>query len=448
MNRRKTDMSKEHELIARIKEEKIEFIYLLFTDITGEAKKVTIPASTVESALEHGIWFDGSSIEGFARIFESDMLLKPDISTFAVLPWYEENGRCAQIICDVCLPNEKPFEGDPRGVLKRTLEKAKRMGLHYFVGPEIEFFLLERNELPQITLHDRKGYFDLGVQSRAVEMCQDAMRCMDCFGVHCETYHHEVSHGQHEIDLRYDTALKIADGIISFKHVLRNQAMAKGLKVTFMPKPVFGINGSGMHIHQSLGDGKGVNLFYDDKNPYNLSELAYQFLAGQIKHAKSLISLVAPTVNSYKRLVPGYEAPVYICWGRINRSALLRIPMVTKTKAKEGARLELRCPDPSCNPYLALAGMLSAGLDGIENKLKPPKAVEENVYGFSDEKLKEMEIATLPITIGEAMNELEKDDVLRGTLGNDLANHFIQAKRNEWKEFLRQVTPWELERYL
>ena len=438
----------ERELLEEIKKERIEFIYLLFTDITGEPKKVTIPAETVKSALNHGIWFDGSSIEGFARIYESDMLLKLDVDTFSILPWTEENGRSAQIICDVYLPDEKPFKGDPRGVLKRTIEKAKKMGYAYKVGPEIEFFLLDRDALPELKPHDMKGYFDLGVQSRAVEICQDTMRHMENFGVHCESYHHEVSHGQHEVDLSYDDALKIADGIIYLKHVLRTHANAKGLKVTFMPKPIFGIAGNGMHVHQSLGDEKGKNLFYDEKDSYHISELAYHFLAGQIAHARAIVPLVAPTVNSYKRLVPGYEAPVYICWGTINRSALIRIPMVTKSKAQEGARLELRCPDPSCNPYLAFACMLSAGMDGVEKKMKPPDAVEENVYGFSDEKLDEMHIATLPTTIGEAVDELEKDEVLRNTMGDDLTNHFIQAKRQEWREFLMQVTNWEVERYL
>jgi len=439
---------KEQELLDKIKKENVGFIYLLFTDITGEPKKVTIAASTVKSALKHGIWFDGSSIEGFARIYESDMLLKLDVNTFSVLPWTSENGRCAQIICDVYLPDEQPFEGDPRGVLKRTVQRAKQMGYEYFVGPEIEFFLLEREFLPELRTHDNKGYFDLGVHSRAVEMCQDTMRQMEHFGVHCETYHHEVSHGQHEIDLTYDKALKIADGIISLKHALRTNAMAMGLKVTFMPKPIFGVSGNGMHIHQSLGDGKGKNLFYNARDPYNISKIAYHFLAGQIEHAPSLVSLAAPTVNSYKRLVPGYEAPVYICWGRINRSALIRIPMVTRSKARDGARVELRCPDPSCNPYLALAGMLSAGLDGIEKKMNPPDAVEENVYGFSDDKLKEMDITTLPTNIGDAVDSLEADKVLRKMLGSDLTDHFISAKRQEWRAFLLQVTPWEVERYL
>ena len=333
-------------------------------------------------------------------------------------------------------------------MLKRTLSKAKKMGYEYFVGPEIEFFLMERDALPDLVLHDRKGYFDLGVQSRAVTLCQETMRQMDAFGVKCESYHHEVSHGQHEVDLKYDTALKIADGIICLKHALRMNAIAQNLKVTFMPKPLFGINGSGMHTHQSFSDGNGTNLFFGEKDDYHLSELAYHFLAGQIKHAPALSSLVAPTVNSYKRLVPGFEAPVYICWATVNRSALIRIPKVTQTKAREGARVEIRCPDPSCNPYLAFAALLAAGLDGIENALKPPKAVEENVYGFSDEKLHDMKIATLPKSIGEAVDELECDKVITGMLGEHLTGHFLSAKRQEWKEFLMQVTEWEVERYL
>jgi len=436
------------EIIKRIEADKIKFIYLIFTDITGEPKTVTIPANMVKSALKDGVWFDGSSIEGFARIYESDMLLRPDLSTYALLPWSEHDHRAAQIICDVYLPDGTPFEGDPRGVLRRTLEKAAKMGFDYKVGPEIEFFLIERDVLPKLIPHDMKGYFDLGVQSRAAKICQETMRDMEHFGVQCDCYHHEVSYGQHEIGLSYNNALKVADGIISFKHALRNHCMINGFKVTFMPKPLFGVNGSGMHVHQSLSNKEGKNLFYDAKDSYNISKLAYQFLAGQITHAKSLVSLVAPTVNSYKRLVPGFEAPVYICWGRINRSALIRIPSVSQKKVKEGARLELRCPDPSCNPYLAFAGMLQAGLDGIEQKMTPPSAVEENVYGFSNGKLEELKIDMLPDSIHEAVNALEKNAVLKEMLGKDLADHFIQAKRQEWREFLLQVTPWEVARYL
>lgn len=438
----------ESDVIKRIQAEKIKFIYLIFTDITGEPKTVAIPMNMIQGALKYGVWFDGSSIEGFARIYESDMMLRPDTSTFAILPWSDKERRCAQIICDVYLPNGQPFEGDPRGVLRRTMQKANKMGYDYKVGPEIEFFLIEREVLPKLVPHDMKGYFDLGVQSRAVKICQETMTDMEHFGVRCDCYHHEVSCGQHEIGLTYDDALKIADGIISLKHALRNHCMANGFKVTFMPKPMFGINGSGMHVHQSLSNKEGKNLFYDAKDPYNISQMGYHFLAGQIAHAKSLVSLVAPTVNSYKRLVPGYEAPVYICWGRINRSALIRIPSVTEKKVKEGARMELRCPDPSCNPYLAFAAMLQSGLDGIEKKMTPSPAVEENVYGFSNGKLEELKIDTLPDSIAEAVDALEKDHVLINMLGKDLSEHFIQAKRQEWHEFLLQVTPWELERYL
>jgi len=437
-----------NDILKKIEDENIEFIYLIFTDITGEAKKVTIPAREVENALESGIWFDGSSIEGFARIFESDMHLKPDIETFAVLPWSKDDCKIAQIICDVYLPDGTPFSGDPRGVLKKILGKAKKMGYQYNVGPEIEFFLLERDKLPDLKVHDSKGYFDLGVQSRAVEICQETMRLMQNFGYSCESYHHEVSQGQHETDLSYDNALKIADGIICLKHTLRTISMQNGMKVTFMPKPIYGINGSGMHTHQSLADNNGNNIFYESKDKYNLSKQAYNFLAGQIQHAKALTALLAPTVNSYKRLIPGFEAPVYICWGQINRSALIRIPMLTKNKIPHGKRLEIRCPDPSCNPYLAFAAMLAAGIDGIENELTPPNPIEENVYGFSDEKLEELNIDTLPGSIHEAVEELEQDTVLTDLMGEKLLNHFVNAKKQEWQEFLFQVTPWEVERYL
>jgi glutamine synthetase len=436
------------ELLEQIKSDRIEFIDLLFTDIIGVPKTVTVPLSTVENALDHGVWFDGSSVEGFARIYESDMLLKLDVDTYAVLPWSESDGRRAQIICDVYRPNEQPFSADPRSLLKRVMKRAEEMGYTFYVGPEIEFFLLDRSQLPSLVPHDRKGYFDLGVQSKAVTVCQDTMKDMESFGVYCESHHHEVSHGQHEIDLKYDHALKIADGIICLKHTLRTHAMAHDLKVSFMPKPIFGINGNGMHVHQSLGDGKGKNLFYSKDDPYNISDLAYHFLAGQINHARSLVAIVAPTVNSYKRLVPGFEAPVYVCWGRVNRSALIRIPMVSQSKVMEGSRLELRCPDPSCNPYLAFASMLAAGLDGIENKSMPQPAVEENVYGFSDEKLNEMAIAMLPGTLGDAVRELQKDEMLQATLGKELTEHFVHAKLQEWEEFLIQVTSWEVERYL
>ncbi|HHS13224.1 MAG TPA: glutamine synthetase [bacterium] len=440
-----TDRSEE--VLRTIEKNHIEYLYLLFTDITGQTKKVTLPARLAESALAHGVWFDGSSIEGFARICESDMLLRPDPETFAILPWTREKGTGAQIICDIYLPDEKPFEGDPRGVLKRVIKKAESMGYRYYVGPEIEFFLIDRDTLPDCRPHDRKGYFDLGVQSRAVEICQATMKHMDEMGYSCETYHHEVSHGQHEIDLSYGEVLRVSDAVTAFKHALRTHASFRRFKVTFMPKPFMGVNGSGMHVHQSLWN-KGGNLFFGKEDKYGISSLAYQFLAGQIRHARALSAIAAPTVNSYKRLVPGYEAPVYICWGRVNRSALIRIPMVTRSKAGEGARIELRCPDPSCNPYLAFACMLAAGLDGVQNKLKVPDPVEENVYDCSDERIRAMNISMLPSTLGESIEALEQNSVLSETLGERLMNHFSLAKRREWRYFLNQVTPWEVERYL
>lgn len=437
-----------NELLNTIKKEKIQFLYLLFTDITGHPKKVTIRAEMAESVLKHGAWFDGSSIQGFARIYESDMLLKLDPTTFNILPWSSEGGKAAQIICDVYTPDEKPFEGDPRGILRRVIEKASNLGYVYNVGPEIEFFLLERDRLPELVPHDRKGYFDLGVQSRAVRICQDTMTSMAQLGIKCETYHHEVSQGQHEIDISYCDALKAADAVVSLKQTLKTHAIGSGLKVTFMPKPIYGINGNGMHVHQSLANKRGTNTFYSAKDKYGLSDLAYHFLAGQMKHARALAAVVAPTVNSYKRLVPGYEAPIYVCWGRVNRSALLRIPQVTRGKARVGARVELRCPDPSCNPYLAFAAMLAAGLEGVEKKMKPPKPAEENVYGFSDEKLAELGIATLPENISEAVDELEGNGTLRKALGEHLIEQFVDAKRKEWRDFLTQVTTWEVEHYL
>ena len=437
-----------NEMLQRIRKENIRFLYLIFTDITGQTKKITIPAEATSTALEYGVWFDGSSIQGFARIYESDMLLKLDSSTFSVLPWSDEGGKTAQIICDVYTPSEDPFEGDPRGILRRVMERAKRSGFEYFVGPEIEFFLLEREHLPALVPHDRKGYFDLGVQSRAVRICQNTMLSMAQLGIKCDTYHHEVSQGQHEINITYNNALKIADAVVSLKQALKTHATGSGLKVTFMPKPIYGINGNGMHVHQSLANRKGKNLFYSSKDKYGISELAFRFLAGQLDHARALAAVVAPTVNSYKRLVPGFEAPIYVCWGRVNRSALIRVPQVNKGKAKTASRIELRCPDPSCNPYLAFAAMLAAGLDGIERKLKPPKPAEENVYGFSDQKLEELGIATLPTNIEEAVCALETDAVIKEALGSHLTEQFISAKRSEWRDFLTRVTPWELEQYL
>lgn len=442
-------MPKEFSEVQKImNDEDVKFLYLLFTDITGSFKKVTIQANHLKDAVKYGVWFDGSSIDGFARIYESDMLLRLDLDTFAVLPWSDKSQRAAQIICDIYTPDDQPFIGDPRGTLKRLMREAAKIGLEYIVGPEIEFFLLERDKLPNLIPHDRKGYFDLSVQSRASKICQDTIGTLGQMGIRCETYHHEVSHGQHEIDLHYTNAVKIADSIISLKHVLKTHANGTGLKVTFMPKPIYGINGSGMHVHQSLTRADGANVFYDSNSEYNLSEIAYQFLAGQLKHAQALASILDPTVNSYKRLVPGYEAPVYICWGRINRSALIRVPRVTAGKENIATRIELRCPDPAANPYLAFSAMLAAGLDGMHNKLVPPKAVEENVYNFDDAKLAALEIDTLPSNLRRAVEKLEQDEVLKSALGEHITKFLIKAQRQQWDDFMMQVTPWEIERYL
>ncbi len=436
------------EVKSIIKEMDVKFLYLLFTDITGVPKKITIQSKQLDDAVKHGVWFDGSSIEGFARIFESDMLLRPDLTTFALLPWVEKSQRTAQIICDVYTPEDQPFQGDPRGILKQMVAEIHQLGYRYLVGPEIEFFLLEREHMPELIPHDRKSYFDLSVHSRAVKICQNTIEMLGEMGVWCQTYHHEVSHGQHEIDLHYDDAIAVADAIVSFKQVLKMQTNNTGLKVTFMPKPMFGINGSGMHIHQSLANLEGKNAFYDPDDRYNLSKIAYHFLAGQLHHARALAAVVAPTINSYKRLVPGYEAPVYICWGQINRSALIRIPKVTKDKADVGTRLELRCPDPSANPYLALTAMLAAGIHGIREKMTPPKPTEENVYDFDEKRLASLDITTLPTTLNQAVDEFERDDILKTALKEHITTFLIRAQRQQWKEFMMQVTPWEIKRYL
>ncbi|MCI0514245.1 type I glutamate--ammonia ligase [candidate division KSB1 bacterium] len=436
------------EVQSIIKQEDVKFLYLLFTDLTGVPKKITIRAGQLEDAAGYGIWFDGSSIEGFARIYESDMLLRPDLETFTVLPWTVQSQRAAQLICDVYTPDDKPFPGDPRGTLKRNLELARQIGYRYMVGPEVEFFLLERDQLPKLVPHDRKGYFDLSVNSRAVKICQDAMDTLAQMGIKCETYHHEVSQGQHEIDLHYGDALTIADSLVTLKQVLRTHANGSGLKITFMPKPIFGIAGNGMHVHQSLADYQGNNAFFDSRGHYHLSSIAFQFLAGQLAHARALASVLAPTVNSYKRLVPGFEAPVYICWGQINRSALIRVPRVTAGKAAVATRLELRCPDPAANPYLALSAMLAAGLDGMQNKMTPPKPIEENVYDFDDAKLAALHIDTLPSTLSQAAGNFDQDELLKQALGEHITKFMLRAQMQQWQEFLMQVTPWELERYL
>ncbi len=436
------------EVLRRVEEEEIKFIVLQFTDITGSVKSATIPAKRLEETFERGVWFDGSSVEGFARIYESDMLLIPDPSTFCVLPWEPENMRKARLICDVYTPDYRPFEGDPRYILKRAIQRARDMGYTYNVGAEIEFFLFKMDEVPrpQPVPHDVGGYFDFSPRDQAAVVRSEVICLLQAMGIEIEMDHHECSPGQHEVDIKYSDALTAADNVITAKYVIKAVAQAHNLHASFMPKPIFGINGSGMHTHQSLFTQDGRNAFHDPQDKYGLSKLAYHFIAGQLEHARAMAAVLAPTVNSYKRLVPGYEAPVYICWGRINRSALIRVPAFPKRK-ENSTRIELRCPDPSCNPYLAFAVMLHAGLEGVERELWPPDPVEEDVYHFDDARLRELYILTLPGSLAEALNEMEKSELVRKALGEHTFRRFLEAKRKEWDEYRIRVTDWELNRY-
>jgi glutamine synthetase len=438
-------------------ERNLRFVSLQFTDIVGQVKSVQVPMHQLEEAVEHGKWFDGSSIEGFARIAESDMFLVPDLDTFSAIPWEPGVGRngderlhtgSARVICDVFTPDGDPFPGDPRGVLKRQLARAKDKGFVLNTGPELEFFLLKRdNGVVEPLPHDAAGYFDLS-EDLGTEVRKEMMNALEDFGIKVETAHHEVATGQHEIDFQYADALRTADNAVTFKTTLKAVAATKGLYATFMPKPFFGINGSGMHTHQSLWDIKrGKNAFSDPKDDYGLSETARQYIAGTLEHARGMIAVLAPLVNSYKRLVPGYEAPVYVGWARINRSALIRIPQSSKGQYNS-VRIELRCPDPSSNPYLAFAAMLAAGLDGIERKLTPPAPIEENLYHFDAAKLESRKIRQLPGTLREALDELSRDEVIREALGEHIFERFVEAKTEEWDEYRMQVSAWEVDRYL
>jgi len=435
-------------VLAAAEERGVDFIHLQFTDVVGIVKGVTIPVDELPRALEEGVWFDGSSIQGFARIAESDMYLLPDPATFALIPWEQEPGRVtARLICDVYTPAFEPFAGDPRGVLKRVLAEAREMGYIYQTGPELEFFLFRMGEGGEATPcpHDRGGYFDLSTDL-AVEVRKDMVNALNAFGIQVEASHHEVATGQHEIDFQYADALRAADNAVTFKYALKAVAKEHGLYATFMPKPIFGINGSGMHTHQSLIDARtGKNVFADPEDEYGLSTIAKQFIAGQLAHARGMCAVLAPLVNSYKRLVPGYEAPVYVSWARINRSALIRVPKVSDLQA---TRLELRCPDPSCNPYLAFAVMLKTGLEGIKREMEPPEPAEENLYHLDPARIQARHMEILPGSLAEALEELAKDTVVQDALGQHVYEQFVEAKTQEWDEYRLQVTPWEVERYL
>jgi glutamine synthetase len=439
-----------NDLLAKIKGDHVKFLSLQFTDVTGAVKSVDIPVNRVPEALKDGVWFDGSSVEGFSRIQESDMRLVLDPETYAVLPWSPDELRRARVFCYIYQPDGSPFPGDPRGALKRLLEKVDQRGWTYNVGPEPEFFLFRRNGPNSIhpVPHDVGSYFDFSANDEAVRVRSELMDALQGMGLEVETGHHEVALGQHEIDFRFDDALHTADNVLTMKYTVKAIAAQHDLIASFMPKPIFGINGSGMHCHQSLFDAGGENLFYAPTDSYHLSSLAYGFIAGQLAHARALAAVVAPTVNSYKRLVPGYEAPVYVGWAQINRSALIRIPRYTEGQHK-AMRAELRFPDPSANPYLAFTVMLAAALDGIDRQLVVPEPLNNvNVYHLTQEERKELGILELPGSLSEALRELEKDSVLKDALGPMLYEAFVRAKWAEIEENRMKVTDWEVERYL
>ncbi len=436
-------------ILEFLKRDKVQFVQLHFTDLNGILKGITIPASKAGSAIDDGLWFDGSSIEGFTRIFESDMYLKLDLSTYAVIPWTRMDNQpiVARFMCDVYMPDGEPFEGDPRYILKRQLERAKRLGFIYNVGPELEFFLFKKENQKLIPLpHDTAGYFDQ-TQDLAVDIRQEMTTALAGFGIDVEALHHEVAPGQHEIDFHYNDALTVADQATTLKYTLKYIAAHKDLHATFMPKPIAGINGSGMHVHQSLFSPGGTNLFFDPKGEYHLSKIAKAFIQGQLTHVRAMNAILNPTVNSYKRLVVGYEAPVYIAWGQRNRSALIRIPRYTPGR-EQAVRAELRCPDPSANPYLAFAVMLAAGLDGIEKKMVPPPPVEENIYEFTEEEAAKRGIGLLSRDLSDALQNASKDAVVRSALGDYAYEKFVYLKTAEWDSYRKNVSGWEIDEYL
>ncbi len=432
-----------------LEQENVKFLRLQFTDIMGMNKNIELPTSQFDKALDGEIMFDGSSIEGFTRIEESDMLLKPDFDTFLIFPTIvegNERGRVARLICDIARPDDSPFPGDPRQVLKRQIEKLKKMGFDdLYAGPEPEFFLFWRDHegRPTTLTHDAAGYFDLAPVDNGEEARRDMVNALVEMGFEIEAAHHEVAPGQHEIDFKYEDALTTADSIATFKLIVKRIAVKHNLHATFMPKPVGGINGSGMHTHLSLFK-NGKNAFFDENAEYQLSKTALNWIAGLLEHAEGMVALTNPTVNSYKRLTPGFEAPTNIAWSASNRSAMIRIP----ARRGVGTRSELRMPDPSCNPYLALTAMMAAGMDGVENKLTPPPPIQRNIYQMSVRDRRKHKIKELPGTLSEAISALEKDPVMKAALGEHTYTHFIDAKRQEFDAYRVAVHEWELQTYL
>lgn len=435
------------ERIKRLaKEEDVHFLRLMFTDILGINKNVEVPISQLDKVLDNKMMFDGSSIEGFVRIEESDMYLYPDLDTWLIFPWETGHGKVARLICDVYMPDGRPFAGDPRGNLKRVIKNMEELGFTSFnLGPEPEFFLfkLDEDNQPTMDLNDGGGYFDLSPTDLGENCRRDIVLELEKLGFEVEASHHEVAEGQHEIDFKYEEVIKACDEIQTFKLVVKTIARKHGLHATFMPKPIYGISGSGMHCNMSLFKGD-KNMFFDEKGERQLSETAYQFLAGLLEHARAYTAVCNPLVNSYKRLVPGYEAPVYVAWSGRNRSPLIRIP----ESRGLSTRLELRSVDPSANPYLAMAVLLEAGLDGIRRGLTPPEEVNQNIYHMSSEERREAGIADLPSTLHNAVKALKKDEVVKEALGTHIYENFVESKEQEWSIYREKVTKWELDNYL
>jgi len=429
-----------------VEEEDVEFIRLQFTDIFGVIKNVAITSSQLEKALDNKCMFDGSCVEGFARIEEADMYLYPDYNTFEIFPWRPQQGRVARMICDVHKIDGTHFEGDSRNVLKKVIKEAADMGYIFNVGPECEFFLFhtDDNGLPTTISHEKAGYFDIGPADLAENVRRDMVLALEEMGFEIEASHHEVAPAQHEIDFKYDDALTTADNIITFKLAVKTIAKRHGLHATFMPKPKFGINGSGMHINMSLVTKDGKNIFADENGKIGLSEDAYHFIAGIMEHTKSMTAITNPLVNSYKRFVPGFEAPMYIAWSSTNRSPLIRIPV----SRGDETRVELRCPDASANPYLVLAVCLAAGLDGIKRKLKAPESVDCNIFDMTEIRRKELGIERLPENLFDAINYMKDDKFIENILGKHIAKKYVEVKLQEWISYSTQVTQWEIDEYL
>ena len=434
------------DIFRMVEEEDVEFIRLQFTDIFGTLKNIAITSSQLEKALDNKCMFDGSSVEGFVRIEESDMYLYPDYDTFEIFPWRPQQGKVARLICDVYTPDGKPFEGDPRWILKKTIKEANEMGYRFDVGPECEFFLFhtDDNGLPTTLSHEKAGYFDLGPNDLGENIRRDMVLTLEEMGFEIEASHHEVAPAQHEIDFKYDEVLKTADNIQKFKMTVKTIAKRHGLYATFMPKPKFGISGSGMHINMSLATEEGKNIFADENGKIGLSDDAYHFIAGIMKHARGMSAITNPLVNSYKRLVPGYEAPVYIAWSAKNRSPLIRIP----ASRGNGTRVELRNPDPTANPYLVLALCLAAGLDGIKNKIEVPESVDCNIYEMTPGERRAAGIENMPADLKEAVDCLVADEFLCSVLGEHITTKYVEAKMKEWENYTTRVSQWEIDEYL